>query len=139
VAAVCLQLEINILHPPEHCLQFLANAQGIWLQNQGGKNGWFAVPSSKDAQELANMGFLVLASYRQSPPEKRGHIAIIRPSTKSDQLIAREGPDIIQAGKINYSLTSLSIGFQSFEQAFKKNQIYYFAHYIPHTILAKIK
>jgi hypothetical protein len=138
VAAVCLRLEINILMPPEHDLLFLANAQGVWLENQGGKYGWFAVPSAEEAQALANMGFLIIASYREHLPGKRGHIAIVRPSTKSDNLIDREGPDIIQAGKTNYSLTSVSIGFQSFGYAFKNNKIRYFAHYIPHESLKKI-
>jgi hypothetical protein len=48
-------------------------------------------------------------------------------------LIELEGPDIIQAGKTNYSLTSLSIGFQSFDKAFKKKGIRYYAHYISQT------
>jgi hypothetical protein len=130
VAAVCHRLEINILRPPEHDLQFLAKAQGAWLQKHGGQWGWFGVSSAMDAQALANNGFLVIASYGQPFPGKRGHIAIVRPATKSDQLIEVEGPDIIQAGKTNYSLTSLSIGFQSFDHAFKKNEIRYFAHYI---------
>jgi hypothetical protein len=134
VAAVCCRLSIEIVRPPEHGLQFLAHAQGTWLRNHGGEKGWFQAPTAYDAQALANMGFLVIASYRQSSPGKRGHIAIVRPSAKSDQLIEQEGPDIIQAGKTNYSLTSLSIGFQSFDQAFKNNKIRYFAHYIPHSL-----
>jgi hypothetical protein len=137
VAAVCLRLGIYIPRPPQYSLEFLAMTQNIWLKKHGYEEGWFYVESGMDAQELANMGFLVVASYRQEPPGKRGHIAIVRPSTKSSQLIAQEGPDIIQAGKINYSLTSISIGFQSFNHAFKNNQICYFAHYIPHDILEK--
>jgi hypothetical protein len=139
VAAVCYRLEIHILRPHEHDLQFLAKAQGVWLQKHGDEWGWFGVPSVRDAQALANMGFLVIASYRQPSPGKRGHIAIVRPSTKSDQLIEIEGPDIIQAGKTNYSLTSLSIGFKSFDQAFKKNAIRYFAHYIAQENWKKIE
>jgi hypothetical protein len=138
VAAVCCRLGIHILQPPEHDLQFLAKAQGVWLQKHGDEWGWFGIPSANDAQTLANSGFLIIASYRQPPPGKRGHIAFVRPSTKSDQLIELEGPDIIQAGKINYSLTSLAIGFQSFDQAFKKKEIRYFAHYIAQANWKKI-
>jgi hypothetical protein len=139
VAAICYRLGVHILQPPEHDLQFLAKAQGIWLKNHGDEWGWFDIPSGIEAQELANMGFLVIASYRQPSPGKHGHIAIVRPSTKSDQLIELEGPDIIQAGKINYSLTSLSIGFKSFDQAFKKDEIRYYAHYIAQSNWKKLR
>lgn len=139
VAAACYRLGIYIVRPPEHGLLFLANAQYTWLQQHGCEEGWFAVNSGTEAQELANQGFLVVAAYKQPPPELHGHIAIVRPSSKEAELIKLEGPDIIQAGKTNYSLTSLANGFKAFDDAFNKKEIKFFAHFIPHAQLLKFQ
>ena len=61
-------------------------------------------------------------------PAAPGHIAIVRPSTKSDDQILAEGPQIIQAGARNYSSASTKAGFKNHPGAFENRQLLYFAH-----------
>ena len=94
-------LGIYLLRPPEHPTVLLANAQYDWLFKSGKEQGWTQVPDGHRAQHLANEGYLVVAVYKESDPKHHGHIAIVRPSTKSDELIDAEGPQITQAGAHN--------------------------------------
>jgi hypothetical protein len=89
------------------------------------------VRTDKEAQRLANEGYLVVASYANPNRKKPGHIAVVRPSTKSDRLLAEEGPDVTQAGRHNYQRTSVKNGFKSHAGAWKRGEIHYFAHKIP--------
>jgi hypothetical protein len=127
-AAACLRLGIYLLRPPEHPTQLLANAQYDWLFKSGKEQGWTQVPDGHRAQHLANEGYLVVAVYKESDPKRHGHIAIIRPSTKSSEAIDAEGPQITQAGGHNYRSTSLKKGFGNHPDAWRKQDVRYFAH-----------
>jgi len=128
VAAACERLDIYILRPPDHSESLLANAQFDWLSDKGAKHGWSPVKTAKEAQELANKGMLVIATFKSHDPKKSGHIAIVRPSAKSDEAITSDGPQIIQAGLHNRVSASLKTGFSSHPEAWGKGEVRYYAH-----------
>ena len=128
VAAACLRMEVYILRPPEHATTMLANAQYDWLQGEGKSQGWAPVASSLEAQRLANGGSLVVAVYKENRENKHGHIALVRPSTKSNARIESEGPQITQAGMENYLSASLKEGFKHHPSAWKHNEVRFFVH-----------
>jgi hypothetical protein len=128
VAAAALKLGVYILRPPEHSTVLLANAQNDWLNKDSATQGWERVANSVEAQTRANLGWLVVASYKNPDPQKHGHIAIVRPDSKSAADALADGPQIIQAGSTNYNSTTLQIGFKGHPTALKKNQIQFFAH-----------
>jgi hypothetical protein len=132
-AAACQRKGIYLLRPPEHSSQYLANAQSDWLAADGQKQGWAPVTTAWRAQQLANQGQVVVAIFKESDPKRHGHIALVRPSEKSEKLVTKEGPQIIQAGMENYQSTSLKEGFKHHKGAWSQNQIKYFAHEIPAT------
>lgn len=134
VASVAKHLGIYILRPPEHGQILLANAQFDWLAQQGGEKGWTSVSGGEAAQKAANRGMLVVATYRNHRDEKPGHIAIVRPSEKSDSAIDAEGPQITQAGGTNYASATLKRGFAGHSAAFTRGEVRYYAHPIdwPH-------
>jgi hypothetical protein len=77
VAAAAKQLGIYLLRPPEHPQILLANAQYDWLATQGAAQGWQPLKDEVDAQNHANRGFLVVATYKNHHDDKPGHIAIV--------------------------------------------------------------
>lgn len=123
VAVVAKKLGIYILRPPQHPEENLANAQNGWLEKYGREYGWEPVAKALKAQELANEGYLVVASYENPNRHKPGHIAVVRPFTKSEAQIEEEGPQIIQAGEYNYNSTSVKVGFKEFSG---KEVLYFF-------------
>ena len=130
-AAACERLGIYILRPPEHSAVALANAQFDWLPSEEGKaKGWSPVKDGIAAQDIANRGSLVVAVYKNHDPKKSGHIAIIRPSTKSEAEIKAEGPQVTQAGGTNRNSAPLKAGFSNHPKAFEKNEIVYYSHAI---------
>jgi len=131
VAEACRRMQVYILRPPDHSYSFLANAQNDWLVSKGKQFGWSKVTSMQQAQELANDGHLVVAACRNPKPNSHGHIAILRPSTKTDAQIVAEGPDIIQAGAHNYVRASLKQGFKYHPEELKNGKILFFEHAIP--------
>ncbi|MGO9111306.1 MAG: hypothetical protein ACLP9L_18930 [Thermoguttaceae bacterium] len=86
------------------------------------------MPDGHRAQRFANEGYLVVAVFKESDPNRPGHIAIVRPSTKSNEKIEAEGPQITQAGLQNARSTSLREGFKHHPDAWGKQLIRYFAH-----------
>lgn len=130
-AAACERLGIYLLRPPEHSAVLLANAQYDWLPEQGRAAGWRPVPDGVAAQDLANRGEVVVAVYKNHDPKKSGHIAIVRPATKTAEQIAAEGPEVIQAGGHNYNRTSLKRGFANHLGAFAQREIRFYAHAVP--------
>lgn len=127
-AAAAEKAGIYLLHPPGHSSFLLANAQQDWLRAAGTNQGWYAVSSPLQAQQLANQGQLVVVTFKNPNSAEPGHIAIVRPSTKSDEAIRAEGPQIIQAGARNYQSTSVRVGFAHHPGAFARGQLLYFAH-----------
>lgn len=128
VASVAKHLGIYILRPPEHGQILLANAQFDWLAQRGSEKGWTSVSGGEAAQKLANSGMLVVATYRNHHDDKPGHIAIVRPSEKSDSAIEAEGPQITQAGGSNFQSTTLKRGFAGHSAAFTRGEVQYYAH-----------
>ncbi|MFT3730450.1 MAG: hypothetical protein QM780_03350 [Hyphomicrobium sp.] len=128
VASAAKQLGVYILRPPEHGQVLLANAQSDWLASEGASHGWRHLKDGSEAQNAANQGNLVVASYHNHHDDKPGHIAIVRPSRKSAAAIAEEGPDMIQAGGHNYNVVSAKKGFAGHPAAWRNNEIEYYAH-----------
>src|SRR4051812_11090333 len=120
-ASACKKLGIYLLRPkskndPEgvkgHSETLLANAQYDWLTSADARKfGWMPVATPAEAQRIANRGSLVVASFKEADPKKSGHIAIVRPSTRSETSIERDGPEIIQAGGTNFNSGTLKAGF----------------------------
>lgn len=133
VASASKRLGVYILRPPQHPQELLANAQYAWLYQHGAEHGWKAVTSPLEAQRLANDGVLVVAAYQSPNPKKPGHIAIVRPSTKSVELIAQDGPQIIQAGGTNHRSTDLKTGFKNHPNAWG-NASYHAVRFFVHEI-----
>jgi hypothetical protein len=129
-ASAAKRLGVYILRPPEHGQVLLANAQNEWLADQGAGAGWRALQGPAEAQAAANRGLLVVASYHNRRGDKPGHIAIVRPSGKSDEAVMSEGPDVIQAGSQNYSRISLAEGFAGHRHAWEDQEVQYYAHAI---------
>ena len=127
-AAACERLGVYLLRPPEHRATLLANAQFDWLPEKGRESDWSPVGDGKTAQELANRGTLVVAVYKNHDPKKSGHIAIIRPSTKSDAELETGGPEVTQAGGTNHNSCSLKEGFRNHPDGFGKSEIRFFSH-----------
>jgi hypothetical protein len=125
VAATCLKADVYILRPPEHATKLLANAQADWLAGPGADKGWKPVAMAAEAQRRANHGELIVAVFKEANPEKHGHIAIVRPSEKSESKIREEGPQIVQAGATNYNSTSLAEGFKHHKGAWPGGVRYY--------------
>jgi hypothetical protein len=140
VAAATMKLGVYIQRPkgkndPDgvtpHKETLLANAQFDWLHSEEGKKfGWKAVSGPKAAQDLANQGYIVVASFKESDPKKSGHIAFVRPSdSRSDQDIETDGPAIAQAGMKNSPNTTVRAGFRSHPDAWEKSRgVRFFAH-----------
>jgi hypothetical protein len=126
VAAFCLRHDIPMLFPPPQHL--LANRQRDWLLDEGRAEGWRQV-GAQDAQRLANRGILVVASFKNDDPHfhgGHGHIALIRPSTKSAAQVANEGPQITQAGGHNYNSAPLNKGFA--QKVIDRHEVLFFAY-----------
>ena len=137
-AAACDRLGIYLLRPPEHSAVLLANAQFDWLPSEEGKaKGWSPVKDGRAAQDTANRGMLVVAVYKNHDPKKSGHIALIRPSTKSADEIKSEGPQVTQAGGTNRTSAPLKKGFANHPDGFAKNEIRYFSHAVTFPAAAK--
>jgi len=133
VASAAKRLGIYLLRPPEHGQKLLANAQYEWLLSDGQAQGWVQLRVMKAAQDAANQGQFVLAAYHNHKDDKPGHIAIVRPSTKSAREIDAEGPQITQAGGTNYLSTTLKHGFAGHPSAWTRNEVRYWAHAVDWT------
>jgi len=130
VAAAAEKLGAYILRPPQHSQVLLANAQFEWLGEDGAAAGWRAVPDADAAQSAANAGELVVAAYESHRSDKPGHIAIVRPASRSAAEIAAEGPLVIQAGTSNSSAVSLRDGFAGHPAAWRDHEVAFYAHAI---------
>jgi hypothetical protein len=129
VAAVADRLAVPLLRPPEHGVVGLANAQFDWLASDAArKTGWVALKDGAAAQAAANDGRLVLASLKNPEATRPGHIAIVRPGAKDADLLAKEGPDVMQAGGTNALRTTLRQGFGNHKKEY--DQIAFYAHVV---------
>jgi hypothetical protein len=128
VAAAAEKFGVYILRPPQHGQMLLANAQNEWLAIEGSDEGWRLLSGPAEAQQAANLGQLVVASYHNHRIDKPGHIAIVRPADKKVEDIAAEGPNVIQAGIINSVSISVRAAFAGHASAWHSDEIDYYAH-----------
>ncbi len=128
-AAVAKVLGVYLLRPWDASDLGLANNQADWLLTNNA--GWYPISSMIQAQQQANSGRLVVASLKETNGTS-GHIAIVRPSTKSDAEILAQGPQECQSGIYNYNNTTVSIGFNQHEDTL--NRILYYGHDITNSI-----
>ena len=128
-AAVAKLLDVYILRPHDASDMGLANNQADWLATNRA-SGWLPIPSPVDAQHIANAGGLVVASLKEQPPVS-GHIAVIRPSTKSDAEILARGPQECQSGIINYNSVDVMTGFGQHDGL---ERILYYGHEVTNEI-----
>jgi hypothetical protein len=63
------------------------------------------------AQAAANRGELVVAAFQNPDPHRPGHIAVLRPSEKTQAELDLEGPQEAQAGGHNWVSTDVAQGF----------------------------
>jgi hypothetical protein len=131
-AAVAQLLGVYLLPPPDGPEKDmgLANYQSDWLRTNT-TAGWFAVSSMTDAQHLANIGTLLVASYKETDGSS-GHIAILRPSTKSDAEILAAGPQECQSGVNNYNNIDVRTGFAQHDNPL--DNILYYGHAVTNPI-----
>ena len=115
-----------LLHPPAHGQNLLANAQFDWLQSEeAAKEGWQKVANGLEAQNLANKGYLVVTAIKNPDETKPGHVAVIRPMVKSLDLLADEGPQVTQSGRVNHYSSPLIKGFANHPGAWPNGVIFY--------------
>ena len=130
-AAMGKRLGIYMLRPPAHSAKLLASAQTLWFSSADGRQqGWEVIASAQEAQSRANAGALVVISYASPNPRKPGHIAIVRPSLKTQEQLEAEGPQIAQAGFTNSPDWSTRQGFSHHPDAWPHG-VRYFAHALP--------
>ncbi len=130
-AAAGKRVGVYMLRPPEHGQVLLASAQTRWFATTDGRDaGWRAVAGMQAAQSLANHGQLVVISYESPNPKKPGHIVIVRPSLKSAEQLAAEGPQVIQAATRNKASFPAARSFSSHPGAWPEG-VRIFAHDIP--------
>jgi hypothetical protein len=125
-AAAAKRMGVYLLRPPEHGQQLLANAQAGWLAGgEAQKQGWQEISGARRAQTEANRGNLVVVVYANPDPREPGHVAVVRPSEKSEQALGRGGPQILQAGNHNHSSTTVRAGFSNHPGAWPTGVRYY--------------
>lgn len=130
-ASVAKRLGIYLLRPPEHGQVLLSNAQAEWLPSADGKKaGWRPVRGMREAQKLGNEGNLVVAVYQAPDKHKPGHVAIVRPSERSETRLEEDGPELIMAGQHNHNKVNTRVGFEHHAGAWPSS-IQYYVHSIP--------
>lgn len=141
VASMARRLKLEIPHPPEFSQVLLANRQAHWLAGPCGRAaGWRAV-APRQAQLLANRGWLVLAAFANPRPARPGHIAVVRPSLQSQARLWARGPRITQAGVRNWLSTSVARGFAWHRGAWEPGgtgALRFYAHAVDWAALARI-
>jgi hypothetical protein len=130
-AAVADLLGVYILRPPAASDLGLANNQSVWLATN--QAGW-TLQNMTNAQSLANLGNLVVASYYDSIPNASGHIAVLRPSARSISDVLVFGPEECQSGITNYNDTDVSTGFDQHSGAFPDGILFY-SHIVTNPIV----
>jgi hypothetical protein len=107
VYRVCKDLNVKMIGTEEGYSQYkLATNQLQWLNsNEAKKEGWKKIEGSVPdiylkANREAVAGNLVIAGI-EDDDDVLGHISIIRPSTRENFLIKRDGPDTIASSKVN--------------------------------------
>ncbi|MFC6644238.1 hypothetical protein ACFQBQ_01250 [Granulicella cerasi] len=125
-ASAGMKLDVYMLRPPDHGELYLASAQGKWFTtDDAAAKGWVKVVTAKEAQERANRGELVVLDYVATEAGKHGHIAIVRPAVKTDEQLAADGPETIQAGQTNFADGNAVKSFKSHPGAWPAKVLMY--------------
>ena len=77
------------------------------LQALPGPTTTVAAQTMWAAQQLANLGQLVVASFKAATPHSPGHIAVVRSSPQSVAALLSDGPTVISVGAVNERSVSL--------------------------------
>ena len=129
-AAVGDRVDVYMLRPPEHPTLYLASAQVHWFSSKAAqKAGWRAVDSQVEAQRLANQGSLVVIGYatESGDADAHGHIVVVRPAVKTNEQLAKEGPQVAQAATHNRSSDAAANSFNAHPGAWP-NKVQYYEH-----------
>src|SRR5208282_4038112 len=103
----------------------------VWLASaEALAQGWRSVEGPEQAQRLANQGELVVIVYESPRPRRPGHIVVVRPSLKSAAALARDGPQIIQAGAQDHASWTAREAFGEHRGAWP-DSVRFFAHIVP--------
>jgi hypothetical protein len=121
--AVSKLLGVYLLRQPDASDLNLANHQAVWFTTNTA--GWTPVASMLTAQQLANAGELVMASYQSASGS--GHIAVLRASNRTTANLNSYGPEECQSGDNHFADTNVVTGFNQHAGAFP-NGIKYYAH-----------
>jgi hypothetical protein len=130
VGSVTELLGVYILRQPQASDILLANNQANWLATNTA--GWTLVSNMTTAQHLANAGTLAVASYLNPDPSTPGHIAVLRPSNRTDVSVNEFGPEECQSGDVNYADTNISTGFATPGQF--PGEIKYYSHTVTYPV-----
>ena len=129
-AAACKKLNIYLLRPPEHKVTLLANAQYDWLMsNEAHQQGWRPLNSSDyiQIQQIANMGHVVVAVWKNSEQNMPGHIALVNPNEINENTISERTLLMIQAGGTNSSAISFKKAFKNhIHNLIDSNVVFYY-------------
>jgi hypothetical protein len=127
VAAACARLGVDLPRPGARTE---ADAVCDWLGAEGRSHGWKSIKDPVEAQKRANAGEVVVAAFKAADPAGGGHVALVRPSTKTERAVREEGPQVIQAGLENFRSASLKTGFRHYPEAWPRG-VQFFAHEWP--------
>ena len=126
VAAACARLGVDLPRPGARTEADVSD----WLGAEGRSHGWKSIKDPIEAQKRANAGEVVVAAFKAADPAGGGHVALVRPSTKTKRAVREEGPQVIQAGLENFRSTSLKTGFRHHPEAWPRG-VQFFAHEWP--------
>ena len=132
-AAVGDRLNVYMLRPPEHPTLYLASAQVHWFgTGKASQDGWRELTGpdrQAQAQRLANTGSLVVIGYatEAGDADAHGHIVVVRPAVKTNEQIAKQGPQVAQAATHNRSSDAAANSFNAHPGAWP-NKVRYYAH-----------
>jgi hypothetical protein len=134
VAAVGKRVGVYMPRPPLYSQLRLSEAQLSYFDSRSGRDaGWYKVDTAEQAQALANQGKLVIVGFmgiKTQSEHLTGHIAVVRPSERTEAQVQESGVLVSQAGSDNRRSTSARFGFRHHPGAFP-SKLQYFAHDIP--------
>jgi hypothetical protein len=133
-AAVGKRVGVYMPRPPIYSQIRLSEAQLSYFDSASGRDeGWRRVDTPEEAQALANQGMLVIVGrmgHTSKYDPRPGHIAVVRPSERTEAQLSESGVQITQAGAHNWRSTTAKGGFHHEPGQLPVN-LQYFAHDVP--------
>ena len=146
VAGAVDRLGIPILTPTGYTGDNFVNAQVDWLNSKAASDaGWTMLPDAVSAQASANQGNLVVSAYKgpdQTSTQyesKFGHVAVVRPYSKTRESVLENGTQVAEAGWENSADVSIKLGYAGHPGAWVgngKGAVQFFMHPVPNSALA---